>query len=211
VKVIRLQVGPLQTNCYLVRGGEGPAGAVIDPGGDAGRIVDRCAEEDIRPELILNTHAHMDHIGANGALKDEFPEAELCIGRREAGNLEEPGANLSAMFGIPVSSPPADREVGDGQAVEFGDVVLRVVETPGHTPGHVCFLARDEDPPQLFCGDLVFRGGVGRTDFPGGSTQRLRESIREKVLSLPDETVLWPGHGERTTVGRERRSNPFLT
>lgn len=189
--VIRLEVGPLAANTYLLKDGEGRAGAVIDPGDEGDRIVRRCRQEGLEPRFIINTHGHIDHVGANEALKEAFPEAALCIGAGDAGRL-------------------ADVLLKDGQELTFGSVTLTVLATPGHTPGGICLLARDEEPPQLFCGDLVFREGVGRTDLPGGNSSELVSSIRQKVLTLPDETVLWPGHDEGTTVGHERLHNPFL-
>lgn len=210
MRVIRLEVGPMPTNAYLVRAEEGGAGVVIDPGADAGRIIQRCRDEGLTPVYIINTHAHTDHIGANAALKREFPDAQLCMGALAADRIGDPVDNLSAAFGTVSGSPPADVRLRDGQELQFGSVVLEVLHTPGHTPGAICLLARREDPPQLFCGDLVFRRGVGRTDLPGGDPAALRRSIRDKVLVLPDETVILPGHEEVTTVGEERRENPFM-
>jgi len=209
VIVTRLEVGILGTNTYLLRGQDGPHGLIIDPGGDGPAIVARCRQEGLLPVYIVDTHAHVDHIGANAALKDTFPDAQLCIGRDDAERLTDPTASLAAMFGTLARSPAADRLLSEGDVIEFGASQLRVMETPGHTPGSICLLAEGE-PPQLFCGDLIFQGGVGRTDFPGGDMRQLMASIRDKVLVLPDETVLWPGHGPPSTVGRERHANPFL-
>lgn len=207
---IRLQVGPLAANAYLLRDDDSRAGAVIDPGGEGDRIVERCRTEGLQPRLIINTHGHIDHIGANAALKEAFPQAALCIGAADAGRLANAVENLSALFGGSAGGPAADRLLEDGEELRFGSIVLTVLATPGHTPGGVCLLAGSEAPPQLFCGDLVFQGGVGRTDLPGGSWPQLAASIRRKVLTLSDETVLWPGHGEETTVGEERLHNPYL-
>ena len=208
--VIPLEVGPLAANAYLLREDDGPGGAVIDPGDEGDRIVERCRTEGLEPRLIINTHAHMDHIAANGDLKDAFPEAELCIGAGDAERLADPVGNLSAMFGRSDAGPAPDRLLEDGEGVGFGSVALTVLATPGHTPGGICLLARDESPPQLFCGDLVFRLGVGRTDLPGGSWHDLDAAIRGKVFCLPDDTVIWPGHGPPTTVAQERQDNPFV-
>jgi glyoxylase-like metal-dependent hydrolase (beta-lactamase superfamily II) len=210
VTVIRLQVGPLCSNAYLLRGKAEAAGVVIDPGAEGERIASRCRAEGLEPLFIINTHGHVDHAGANAVLKAAFPDAQLAVGVGDADMVTDPAASLAAAFGGPSGNCAPDLLLEDGQELRFADAVLTVLETPGHTPGSICLLARQQGPPQLFCGDLVFRGGVGRTDLPGGDRDALAASIREKVLTLPDETVLWPGHGEKTTVGRERRENPFL-
>ena len=210
MKVIRLEVGLLACNAYLVWDERAADGVVIDPGDEGERIVRRCRAEGFAPTSVVDTHAHVDHVGANAPLKAAFPEALLCVGSADAATLSDPAANLSSMFGGGLVTPAPDRELNEGDEVRFGSCVLRVLTTPGHTPGGICLLADATSPAQLFCGDLVFRDGVGRVDFPGGSGVQLLESIRRKVLTLPDETVLWPGHGEPTTVGRERAHNPFL-
>ncbi len=206
MKVIPLQVGPLATNAYLVLDRQTGSGAVIDPGAEPECIAGRCRAEGLDPLFIVNTHAHADHIGGNDGLKREFPGATLCIGAGDAARLADEWENLSAAFGLRGGGAEPDRRLREGERLEFGRAALEVVATPGHTPGAISLLARDEKPPQLFCGDLLFRDGVGRTDLPGGDWSALVSSIREKVLVLPEETVIWPGHGGRTTVGRERRA-----
>ncbi|MFO8007054.1 MAG: MBL fold metallo-hydrolase [Candidatus Brocadiia bacterium] len=209
MKVISLQVGPLATNAYLVVDEESGSGAVIDPGAEPERIAQRCRDEAMEVLFIVNTHAHADHVGGNEGLKREFPDAELCIGAGDAERLADEQANLSAAFGLRAGGAEPDRRLHEGDRLECGQVTLEVIETPGHTPGAISLLAREQEPPQLFCGDLLFRDGVGRTDFPGGDWSALVSSIRDKTLVLPEETVVWPGHGERTTVGRERRAKQF--
>lgn len=210
MKIIRLPVGPLGANAYLLRDEESEAGAVIDPGAEGDRIVRSCNEAALRPLFIINTHGHIDHIGANAALKKAFPDALLCIGADDADMLRNGARNLAAIVGGRKVGPRADVLLEDGRALQFGSVVLTAMATPGHTPGGICLLAREEVPPQVFCGDSIFHGDVGRTDLPGGSWAELLASIRRKILTLPDETVLWPGHGEETTVGEERRHNTYL-
>jgi glyoxylase-like metal-dependent hydrolase (beta-lactamase superfamily II) len=210
VKIIRLGVGPLAANTYLLRDEASEAGAVIDPGTEGERIIRSCNKAHLRPLFIINTHGHIDHIGANAALKEAFPDAALCIGTGDAGMLRNAVKNLAVLVGGGSIGPRADVLLEDGRVLEFGSVVLTVMATPGHTPGGICLLARDEVPPQLFCGDLIFHGDVGRTDLPGGSWAEMLASIRQKVFRLPDETVLWPGHGEETTVGEERHHNVYV-
>ncbi|MHC5033718.1 MAG: MBL fold metallo-hydrolase, partial [Planctomycetota bacterium] len=154
MRVIRLEVGSFATNAYLLRDGDSEAGAVIDPGGEGGRIVETCRAEGLAPQFIINTHGHVDHIGANRALKAAFPDAVLCIGARDAARLQDPVANLTAIFGDAEATFEAELLLEDGQELRFGAVALKVIETPGHTPGSISLLAGEEDPPQLFCGDL---------------------------------------------------------
>jgi hydroxyacylglutathione hydrolase len=210
MQVIQMVVGPLQSNAYLLRDEETGEGVVVDPGGDGDAIAARCRNESIAPRLIVNTHGHMDHIEANRELKDAFPEARLCIGEADAPMLTNGVKNLSILMGMTFRSPAADVLLCDGDVLEFGACSLKVLATPGHTPGSICLLAAGESLAHVFCGDLVFAGGVGRVDFPGGNMNDLLHSIRSRILTLPDDTILWPGHGPDTTVGRERRRNPFL-
>ena len=195
-----LTVGLLETNCYLVRDAATGEGALIDPGAEAPRIVEACAQESLEPGLIVNTHGHADHVGADAELKRRYPSARLCIGRGEAELLGEPVRNLSAMLGLEGAGVEPDALLDEGQELRFGQCVLRVMQTPGHTPGSICLLAPDERPQVVFCGDLIFQGGVGRVDLPGGDAAALRRSIEHRILKLPGETVLLPGHGPPTTV-----------
>lgn len=203
--IVPIVVGPLETNCYVLVDGDAGECLVIDPGAEAERIAGQCSGHDADLTHILATHAHADHVGALAALKRRFPDARVCIGREDAALLGDRARNLSAMLGLGGEMPQPDRLLEDGDLVEFGQCVLRVMETPGHTRGEVSLVAEGEEPAVVFCGDLIFRGGVGRTDLPGGDEDALRRSIA-RVLSLDDETVLMPGHGEPTTVGREKQS-----
>jgi glyoxylase-like metal-dependent hydrolase (beta-lactamase superfamily II) len=182
---------------------------VVDPGLEPDLIFDFLRDKGLTPTAILNTHGHGDHIAGNGPLKDAFPNAPLIVGVHEAHLLTDPNANLSAPFGAPVSSPPADSLVREGEVVEAAGIRLEVLEVPGHSPGHIVFLYRSE-PCVLFGGDVLFRGGVGRYDFPNCDGRLLFDGIRRKLFSLPADTVVYPGHGPTTTIGEEKRTNPFV-
>jgi glyoxylase-like metal-dependent hydrolase (beta-lactamase superfamily II) len=182
---------------------------VIDPGLEPDLILDALAAEQLTVAAILNTHGHADHIGGNGALKAAFPTAPLVIGVNEAHLLSDPEANLSAPFGLPITRPPADRLLREGDVVEAAGMRFEVLDVPGHSPGHVVFVYRDT-PDLVFGGDVLFQDGIGRTDFPGSNGPLLLRGIREKVFKLAADTVVHPGHGPTTTVGREKRTNPFV-
>lgn len=211
-----LVVTDFQTNLYIVTAAQ-PRGSgdaddclLIDPGGEADLIVARLRHLGLRPELIVNTHGHADHIGANAQLKRSFPELSIAVGHADAPLLPSPVRNMAIFFGRWIRSPKPDRLLSDGDLLEAAGLRLLVRELPGHTRGHICLLAEEETPPVVFCGDTLFAGGVGRTDLPGGSHRLLLEGIERVLLSLPPETILYPGHGRATTVGAEQTHNPFL-
>jgi hydroxyacylglutathione hydrolase len=206
VIVHTLLVGPLQTNCYLVVCPETQAGVVIDPGGDADDIAAIVEQQRVRLVYILLTHAHFDHMGAAAQLV-KMSGAPLAAHPAEGALLKLGGGGLLFGFFVP-PAPPPDVHLAEGQILEVGTLRLHVLHTPGHTPGHVAF----HEPAQqvVFDGDVLFAGGIGRTDLPGGNTKQLMDSIHTKLLVLPDETTVYSGHGPVTTIGRERRYNPFL-
>ena len=201
---------PFEENTYVVRRPGAHAAVVIDPGLEPQLILDFLHTENLEVAAILNTHGHADHIGGNGTLKQLWPQAPLIIGAAEQHLLSDAHANLSAPFGIPITSPPADRVVREGDVVEFAGVRLEVLEVPGHSPGSVLFVWRGA-PCVAFSGDVLFRGSIGRSDFPGGNGPLLLRGIRNKVFALPDDTIIYPGHGPATTVADEKQSNPFLS
>lgn len=199
-----LPVGPMAANCYILECENTRSAIVIDPGDEAARILDVVNEHNLQIKFIVNTHAHIDHIAANSELKEKT-SALLCIHSSGADILVDPQKNLSFFIGIPASSPEPDKILEDGDILEVGTLRLRVMHTPGHSPDSICLLA-DEC---IFTGDLLFAGGIGRYDFPGSSYMTLMSSLR-KVMKLDDDLIVYPGHGPGTTIGEERRANPFL-
>ena len=199
-----------QQNTYVVRRPDRDDCLLIDPGLDPERIVQCLAEEQLTPAAILNTHGHSDHIGGNEAIKQKWPECPIVIGEDEADKLTDGMKNLSAMFGANLVSPPADKTVADGDIYSAAGFDLKVSAIPGHSAGHVVFAIQDQKPTVIFVGDVIFAGSIGRTDFPDGDFGQLAAGIKTKLFSLADDTVLLSGHGPETTVGQEKRSNPFV-
>jgi glyoxylase-like metal-dependent hydrolase (beta-lactamase superfamily II) len=183
---------------------------VIDPGMEPEKFGENLQRNHLTPAAILLTHGHIDHIAGNAALKGRWPECRLLIGAGDAAKLTDPDANLSAPFGTPLVSPPADATLSDGQTLTVAGIALEVRAVPGHSAGHVVYLCRDAEPMLVFVGDVIFAGGIGRTDFPDGDYEALLAGIRRQLFTLPDDTRLLPGHGPETTVGVEKRLNPFL-
>lgn len=183
---------------------------VVDPGLEPEKIVAALQERDLTPAAILCTHGHADHIAGNAELKEHWPDCPLVIGSGDAAKLTDPVGNLSAGFDFNLLSPEADRTVSEGEVVEYAGFRLEVRDTPGHSSGHVVFVASELSPIQVFGGDVLFAGSIGRTDFPDGSFDVLKQAIHEKLFSLPDDTIILPGHGPQTTVGEEKRTNPFV-
>jgi hydroxyacylglutathione hydrolase len=183
---------------------------VVDPGFDPGGVFEVLGHENLGLAGILNTHGHADHIAGNAAMKQAFPDAPLVIGRNEAALLLDPDRNLSSQYGMALTSPPADRLVADGERFELAGLTFEVREIPGHSPGSVVFVCEQFDPPFVFGGDVLFAGSVGRTDFPDGSAPQLYSGIRAKLFNLPEGTLVLPGHGPATTIGQEKRTNPFV-
>lgn len=199
-----------EENAYLLSLNESGDCIVVDPGLEPDRIVDELRDAGLNPIAILNTHGHSDHIAGNGMMKEEWPDAPLIIGAGDAWKLTDPVGNLSAGFGLELVSPEADQTVSEGDVLDLAGIRWTVLETPGHSGGHVVFVAKELSPMIVLGGDVLFAGSIGRSDFPDGDHEMLLDSIRTKLFPLPDNAVVLPGHGPPTTIGRERRTNPYL-
>jgi hydroxyacylglutathione hydrolase len=202
-----LTVGPFQENCYIIGDEESGVGAIVDPGDEAARIAMAVEETNLEIGSIIVTHAHIDHVGAVVVLVDEYACPVLMHAEAEPMLRQLP--TQAMMMGMRFGKVPSvDRNVEDEEILEVGDLSLRSLYTPGHAPGHLAFYAEEEG--LVLSGDALFAGSVGRVDLPGGSMEVLMRSIEDRLLTLPDDTLVYSGHGPRTTIGNERTSNPFL-
>ena len=207
INIETLQVGPLVTNCFLVADQESKDYVVVDPSWDAPLILEQAAARHWNLKAIWLTHAHFDHFGAVAGLIRRYPETPLALHRLELPLYLDGGG--AQAWGFPMESGPEPTLWLDVmEYLELGAHKFQVLFVPGHSPGHVAFY--DQDSNILLGGDVLFQGGIGRTDLPGGDHDTLLASIRSQFLTLPDKTIVYPGHGNDTTIGDERRSNPFL-
>jgi glyoxylase-like metal-dependent hydrolase (beta-lactamase superfamily II) len=206
----RVVSAPFEENTYIAHLDGSSECIVIDPGFDPQAIFDYLGERELAPAAVLCTHGHSDHIGGNAVLKQRWPECPIVIGEADAEKLINPELNLSAAFGFAITSPPADRTLREGDIFTSASMEFHIFETPGHSIGHIVCLYKHLEPWRLFGGDVLFAGSIGRTDFPDGSFETLREVIHAKLFTLPDDTIVLPGHGPQTTIGREKRMNPFV-
>ncbi|MCX8178154.1 MAG: MBL fold metallo-hydrolase [Candidatus Bathyarchaeota archaeon] len=202
-------VGRLLTNCYVVSCPKTGEAIIIDPGtetyGEAQQIIQYVERNNLKPVSILNTHGHPDHITGNRAMKEAF-SIPILIHEGDAKMLDELGRRLARAYGFTVDTPPADRLLRDGEEVGFGVQALKVLHTPGHTPGSICLIGDNE----IFTGDTLFAGSIGRVDFPESKEVEMWKSLK-KIKALPDHFKAYPGHGPITTIGEEKRTNPYLT
>ena len=199
--VEKLIVGPMAVNCYVVADAATKNACVIDPGLEPEKIKRSLRKHSLDLRFIINTHGHADHIGANG-----YFDAPVFIHRLEADFLQNPEKNLSGPLGFLLKPSRPARLLEDGEVLRLGGTEFEVIHTPGHTPGSISVRSSDI----IFTGDALFAGGIGRTDFSYGDEGLLLASIRDRLLVLPDETIVHPGHGDSSTIGEERRNNPFL-
>ncbi|MBI3863671.1 MAG: MBL fold metallo-hydrolase [Planctomycetia bacterium] len=200
---------PFMENTWMIRREGRQDCLVIDPGFTPQAVMGILDEHKLVPAAILLTHGHVDHIAGNAELRRRWPELPILIGTGDAPMLTDARANLSLKGGPAVTSPPADRLLAEPDRVEMAGFVLEVLDLPGHSPGHIAYVLKTEEPHLVFGGDVLFQGSIGRCDLPGGSQKLLVSGIRKKLFSLPDDTVVYPGHGDPTTVGEEKRTNPF--
>jgi glyoxylase-like metal-dependent hydrolase (beta-lactamase superfamily II) len=194
-----------ETNTYLVWDEKSKEGILIDPAAPNGDLRDAIVELGVIVTRIINTHGHGDHIGGNAFFAKEF-DCPICIHEKDAAMLGDPTLNLSAFMDINLRTPPAKILLKDGDKFMLGEYDLTILHTPGHTKGGICIHSH----PLLFTGDTIFLTDVGRTDLPGGDTNELISSIKERILTLHEETMIFPGHGPSTTVGYERQANPYV-
>lgn len=200
-----LVVGPLMANCFICGCSKTKEAVVIDPGGDADTILLSLADSKLKVKYIINTHGHFDHVSANGKMKDATG-ADILIHPLDAPMLEKLSSN-AAFFGVSVeNSPPCDQTLEEGDTVSFGDITLKIIHTPGHTPGGISLYTNGI----VFVGDTLFAGSIGRTDFPGGDFNTLISSIKTKLFNMEDDIRVFSGHGPETSIGVEKRHNPFV-
>lgn len=197
--------GPLAVNSYVVTDEKTKKTFIVDPGGHNQNMVNHIKKNNLVVEYLILTHGHGDHLGGVPGLMKEFPDARLVVGIHDKMLLESADLNMSAMLGHAVTLS-ADIYAADGETMKVGDLELKFLHTPGHTPGGICILVENV----VFSGDTLFEQSIGRTDFPGSSYQAIVKSIREKLFTLPDDTVVLPGHMGQTTIGFEKENNPFV-
>jgi hydroxyacylglutathione hydrolase len=198
----RLAVGDMEANCYIFGSAKTKEVAIIDPGAEYEKIKKLLDEKELIPKFVINTHGHIDHIGAN----DKF-NLPIYIHKKDADFLTNPLKSLSAFYGGFKRSPKASRQLEDKDEIGVSEITLKVLHTPGHTPGGISLYCDG----LVFTGDTLFEGSIGRTDFPYGSSDELINSIKSKLLILDEDVVVLPGHGDETTIGQEKRNNPWLT
>ncbi len=203
-ELLTLVVGPIQTNCYMLCDKKSRKTAVIDPGEDAERIIKRLEYNKFTPAAIINTHGHADHITANRLLIEVY-KIPLYVHPEEAEFLSEPELNYSAQNGVSITSPKADKWVKGGDVIEVGELKLKVIDAPGHTPGGIMLQCED----LLFTGDTLFCGDVGRTDLPGGDQEQLEQTLKI-FKTLPEDLKILPGHGPSCILKEELKHNPYL-
>ncbi len=209
MKIDCLILGSYETNCYILRNTESDKDClIIDTGLDAGPLIDFLSEHKLNPLAVVLTHGHADHISALPILREKYPDIKVYIHKNDAKMLTKPISNLSMLAGKMFKTEPADFLIDEPSTIELADIRLNVLNTPGHTQGGICLYSKDSS--LVFVGDTLFADSVGRTDFPGGNFTQLINSIRQKLCTLPDETIVYTGHGPVTTMAREKAHNQYL-
>jgi len=205
--LLKTVVGLIETNCYIFWDKKRLDAAVIDPGGHSYEIIKIIKHNQLKVKKIINTHGHADHIAANSEIQ-EFTKAKILINPYDKEMLKDPVKNLSEGFGMPIISADNEGELLDNETISIGDLDLKIITTPGHTQGSVCLFC--ERLGILFSGDTLFAGSIGRTDLPKGNYNNIISNIKQKLLVLPEDTKVFPGHGPETSIGIEKRENNFL-
>ena len=209
MKIDCLMLSEYQTNCYILRSGDGAEDClIVDPGLGAEELIAFLSDRGTTPVAVVLTHGHIDHIAGIGALRENYSDIKVLIHALDAEKLLDPSANLSELMGHAFTADPADVLLEDGVWIEHAGVKLQVLHVPGHSPGGICLYSSEAGV--VFTDDTLFAESIGRTDLPGGSMPQLLGCIKEKLWSLADETVVYPGHGPETTIAREKAQNPFL-
>jgi glyoxylase-like metal-dependent hydrolase (beta-lactamase superfamily II) len=210
MKIDRLVLGEFENNCYIARSSDSATDClIIDTGLDVQPLLKFLERGKLTPAAVILTHGHIDHIAGVEALRKKFPSILIYIHKLDAEMLGDTNVNLSILTGSPFAAGKADYLIDEEDTIDKAGIRLRVIHTPGHTPGGICLYS--EKDGIIFVGDTLFAGSIGRTDFPNGDMKKLIEGIKHKLLVLPDDTVVYPGHGPETTIGREKTDNPFLS
>ncbi len=205
MKVIRIPAGIYAANCYIVYSDKTKHGIIVDPGGDSDKILKIIEDQNINIDYIILTHGHGDHIGGVIQLLNEL-EVPLLVHEDDLDMISDANMNLSNIMPIGSLELEADRLLKDGDSIKFGDLEAQIIHTPGHTKGGICIKIGDN----LITGDTLFQGSIGRTDLTGGDYDTIISSIKDRLLIFPEDTIVWPGHGAESTIGSEKRNNPFL-
>jgi hydroxyacylglutathione hydrolase len=209
MKIDRLVLGEFETNCYVVRtDGSAADCLVVDTGMDVTGLLDFLRRNKLNPITLILTHGHIDHIAGVNALRSRFPDIKIYIHKLDADLLSDSVGNLSFMTGCSFTAAQPASCVEEGDIIGLAGIKLQVIHTPGHTQGGICLYAKEDGV--AFVGDTLFAGSVGRTDFPTGNMRQLIQSVKDKLLILPAETKVYPGHGSETTIANEKAHNPFL-
>ena len=209
-KVFGMTLGPIATNCYCLENEDTGEALMVDATGNIDKLLDKLVADETKPVALLLTHGHFDHIDAVDKVRSRYPDIKVYIGENDEALLSNPMNNLSLSFMGSGVSVKADEMVSDGEIISIIGLDIKCIEVPGHTIGGICYYIEHPEFRILFDGDTLFNGSIGRSDFPTGDPEALVTNIREKLLTLPEDTVVFPGHDSQTTIGREKKSNPFI-